>query len=108
MVVGKNTFIDELIRRAGGTNIGAQGIAPYPVLNREEILSQNPDIILIPTDIKIPVSEMVQKYPEWKMLRAIRKGNVFYVDASILQRPGPRVIAGLQILRGIILSHLQE
>lgn len=106
MVVGGNTFIDELITKAGGENIGAMAKGSYPVFNREEILRQNPEMILIPSDIRIPISELVQKYPEWKLLHAMQEENVFFVDAAILQRPGPRIIEALSILRGIFLTHI--
>ena len=101
MVVGRNSFIDELITQAGGLNIASNAKSTYPVLNREEIVQRNPDIILIPDDINIPFDEIRAQYPEWRFVNAVKHKNVFYVDANVLQRPGPRIIDGLKLLKKI-------
>jgi len=47
MTAGQNTFIDEIIDYAGGYNIAADSILPWPTLNVEEIIQRNPDVIII-------------------------------------------------------------
>lgn len=99
---GKNTFINELIGMAGGINIAANTPMPYPILNREEVLKQNPDIIIAMDDAVRNTYEILRFFPEWKNLNAFRSKKVFIIDGDILSRPGPRIIDGLEMLSGII------
>lgn len=99
---GKNTFINELIGMAGGINIAANAPMPYPILNREEVLKQNPDIIIAMDDAVRNADEMLRFFPEWKKLNAFRQKKVFIVEGDILSRPGPRIIDGLEVLARIV------
>ena len=47
MTAGRNTFINEMINCAGGRNIAADSILPWPTLSVEEIIQRNPDVIII-------------------------------------------------------------
>lgn len=104
MIVGKNTFIHEVINQAGGVNIGENVSGTYPTITREEVLKQNPDIILIPNDIPISIEQITAQFKEWEKLKAVRNNKIFYVDANILQRPGPRIFSGVALLRNIFTS----
>jgi len=44
--VGTNTYIHELIVRAGGKNL-AKGRVPYPRFSREQVLALSPEILLL-------------------------------------------------------------
>ncbi len=99
---GNNTFINELIRMSGGINIAADAPMPYPILNREEVLKQNPDIIIALDDVVNNTYEILRFFPEWKNLNAFRHKKVFIVEGNILSRPGPRIIDGLEMLSGIV------
>ncbi|CUT08362.1 iron complex transport system substrate-binding protein, partial [Candidatus Kryptonium thompsonii] len=43
MTAGKNTFINEIIKNAGGINVGENLKQNYPIFSREEVLKVNPD-----------------------------------------------------------------
>jgi iron complex transport system substrate-binding protein len=99
---GKNTFINELIGIAGGINIAADTPMPYPILNREEVLKQNPDIIIAMDDAVSSTREILRFFPEWKNLSAFRNKKVFIIDGDILSRPGPRIMDGLEAFARIV------
>jgi iron complex transport system substrate-binding protein len=101
---GNNTFINELIKIVGGINIAAKAPIPYPILSREEVLKQSPDIIIAMDDVVKDVNEMLHFFPEWKNLKAFKEKKVFIVDGDLLSRPGPRIIDGLEILDNIVRS----
>jgi iron complex transport system substrate-binding protein len=101
---GNNTFINEFIKIVGGINIAAKAPIPYPILNREEVLKQNPDIIIAMDDVVKNYDEILRYYPEWKNLKAFKGKKVFIVDGDLLSRPGPRIIDGLEILDNIVRS----
>jgi iron complex transport system substrate-binding protein len=101
---GNYTFINELVKIVGGINIAANAPIPYPILGREEVLKQNPDLIIAMDDAVKDVDEILRYFPEWKNLKAFKEKKVFIVDGDILSRPGPRIIDGLELLESIVRS----
>lgn len=99
---GKETFIDELVTSAGGINIAAESLLQYPIINREEVLIQNPDVIIVMSDVVKSIEDVLTRFPEWKKTEAFKKHKIKIVDADILSRPGPRIIDGLEIIASVI------
>lgn len=95
IVAGADNFISEIIRRAGGTNPAAASGISYPVYSREAVLADDPDVILLTSDLSSDIPELIALYPEWRNLRAVRAGKVFRIDADMVSRPGPRAVEGL-------------
>ncbi len=101
MTAGKNTFINEIIENAGGINIGRNSKQNYPIFSREEILKVNPDIIIL-TESKIGKDELLNLFPEWKHINAIKENKIFKIDPDILLRPSPRVVLATKIIAQLI------
>ncbi|MDI6803625.1 MAG: cobalamin-binding protein [Bacteroidota bacterium] len=99
---GKETFINELVTSAGGINIAAESLLQYPIINREEVLKQNPDVIIVMSDGAKSIEDVVNRFPEWKKTEAFKKHKIKIVDADILSRPGPRIIDGLKFIASVI------
>lgn len=99
ITVGPGSFIHHLIELAGGRNAAERANAPYPRLTMEEVLTQNPDILLFPVGEYegIPQAEQ-DRWKRWETLRAVQEGKLFQVQSDLLNRPGPRVIDGLRHL----------
>ncbi len=96
--VGPGTFLDELMRLAGGDNVLASSPIAYPRVSMEQILAADPDVILDMGDFAHhegrPVESEAQFRRLWSsypMLRAVRQGAVKQVASEVLIRPGPRV-----------------
>jgi iron complex transport system substrate-binding protein len=98
VAIGPGTFLHELLTIANAENIAGNAAVAYPVLSREEILRRQPDVIIATNDIVRSTDDILKAYPEWKSLRAVQKKRVALVDASIVSRPGPRVIEGLRTI----------
>ncbi len=101
---GPGSFIDDLIRLAGGQNVAADAQTAWFQVGLETIVSRDPQIILVssvhPETIARDVDRL-RKTPGWEDVDAIVNGQVHHVDMDILGRPGPRLIDGLEILAGI-------
>jgi iron complex transport system substrate-binding protein len=99
-VAGRDVFVDDMIRLAGGRNIAADGGVNYYPLSAEAILQRNPDILIttVPQDRLPPLHE----HPVLKQLHAVRQNRVYSVDANLFVRPTPRLLQGLQVLKTII------
>jgi iron complex transport system substrate-binding protein len=69
----------------------------------EEVLRQNPDILLFPVGRQegIPQAEQ-DSWRRWTTLSAVQQGRLFQVNSDLLNRPGPRIIEGLKQLVKIL------
>jgi iron complex transport system substrate-binding protein len=95
---GPGGFADEMVRRAGGTNVVAEGGA-YPQLAMERVLALDPDIVLNAAVAESHGAEAIRAdAPGWSAVRAVREGRVVAVTDEAVLRPGPRVADGLATL----------
>lgn len=103
ITVGPGSFIDQLLRIAGGTNVAAQSQLPYPRLSLEVVLQQDPEVLLFPigTSEGIPDSEQ-QAWRQWHSMSAVRHGRLHQISADLMNRPGPRIGLALGMLVNIL------
>jgi iron complex transport system substrate-binding protein len=97
MSVGQSSFINDLIRRAGGRNIFDDRKRAYPVVESEEVVARNPDVILIlhPGTSSAEVNQRIG----WEQLSAVQSGRVYdRLDENLFLRPGPRVTEAILVL----------
>ncbi|MDT8316389.1 MAG: cobalamin-binding protein [bacterium] len=95
---GKNTFVDDLITLAGGKNIAGKEKISYPVYSTEELLNKEPEVVfsvLMGSEVDIKTDTF---WNQWHTLPAVRDGRIYYVDPDIVNRPSPRIAAGLELL----------
>ena len=103
--VGKNTFVHQILTFAGLENITADTDVNYPLLNREEILVRNPSYILLYETNNNDVQEILNAYPEWNTLSAVINNRVFFINADLFSRPGPRFIDAVENLNKLVLNN---
>jgi iron complex transport system substrate-binding protein len=103
---GPGSFIAELIVRAGGENIAHNASSPYPQLNAEEIIQQNPQVIILSDAAYGVAPESVGKRPGWDVIDAVKNNKVFPIDDNLVSRPGPRVADGLEAAAKLIHPEL--
>jgi iron complex transport system substrate-binding protein len=103
ITVGPGSYIHQVINMAGGYNIASKTTVPYPHLNMETVLKENPEIIIFPIGKAegIPLSEQ-QQWLRWTSLAAVKQGRLHQIQADVLNRPGPRIVEGLEALARII------
>ena len=97
--VGTDTFIHELITLAGGVNVAA-GSVQYPRYSREDVLVFNPEVILINSMSKEKdlVQAEINRWQEFPQIDAVAEGRIHGLDASLFNRPTPRLTRALRIL----------
>ena len=101
--VGPTSFIHQMLQAAGGDNIAARATAAYPKVSLEEVLRKDPEAIIFPvgTTEGIPEAEQ-QRWRKWKGLSAVSQDRLYQVSAELVNRPGPRVIDGVQLLAQLL------
>ena len=106
--VGTNTFIHELIVRAGAWNL-AEGDIPYPRFSKEQVLGMAPDIIIITSMSHKAVFEKIkQDWYQWANLPAVKNDRIYFKDSSLFDRPSPRLVDALEILVRLVHPEMFE
>jgi iron complex transport system substrate-binding protein len=101
---GAGSFVDQLVRLAGGRNVVGDLGKPYAQINAEEILSSGPDLILLMGVGQVGKGdrrglERMKRRQGWNGLKAVREGRIIdTIHADLLSRPGPRLVDGLEAL----------
>lgn len=90
---GPGTYLDEVLRIAGGRNVLTETMVAYPRLSTESILNLRPDIIL---DLSAEHEhktreEITARWSKLAATPAVAGGRVFPVDSDAATVPGPRV-----------------
>lgn len=100
---GPGSFVDQLLTLAGGTNAGNIAKDQYAQLSLEQLVSQNPDIIVLGSaNFGGQTPELVAARPGWQDIKAVKNHAVYTFDDNLVSRPGPRVVDGLEKLAALI------
>ncbi len=101
-------WVPEQVRLAGGWELlGTEG-GPATDTTWDAVREVDPEIlVLMPPGLDLPGTlgewERTPRPEGWDDLRAVRDGRVFAVDgAAYFERPGPRVVDGIEVLTELI------
>lgn len=95
---GPGTFISTLIDMAGGKNIADSLDGAWAQISQEELLKQDPQVILLGDAAYGTTPEMVSERPGWNEISAVQNNRVFAFNDDLVSRPGPRLVDGLEAL----------
>lgn len=93
---GPRTFLSDVIRAAGGTNVVVDPGSDWPKYSLEKLVVADPDVVV--TAHRATQTTAATK-PGWSSLRAVRTGRLVRVpDPDLVTRAGPRVVDGVEWL----------
>ncbi len=92
---GHGNYIHEAIARAGGNSLTANIEAVSPILSEEFILTSRPDVIL---GTFRSTEQLLTHHPALKNVPAIANKRVCLLSPSLVLRPGPRIIEGIEAM----------
>jgi iron complex transport system substrate-binding protein len=102
ITAGRNTFVNDLINIAGGKSVSGDETADYPQFSRETAIARAPEIIVAPS---IHGAELVKESElrrDFAATPAIRSNRIVWVTPDLVDRPGPRIVEGLeQLAKGL-------
>jgi iron complex transport system substrate-binding protein len=93
IAAGGGTLLDDLIRRAGGTNV-LSDLSGWPQVSEEIVVARDPQVIVL----TYAGRTQVLARRGWERVDAVRSGRVVEVPSALISRPGPRVVLGLEVL----------
>jgi iron complex transport system substrate-binding protein len=95
--VGPDTFIYDMLERAGCDPVTSGAKSDYPQWSVDRLVAESPQVYLATPESAKSVSA-VAKRPGFDGIAAVVDGRVALVDSDLVTRPGPRVIDGLEAL----------
>jgi len=97
MSAGADTFINELIEKAGGINIvAADGLSGWPEYSVENLIQNNPDIIIAPMSLA-PDADVIISDARFTSVNAVINKKVYIVPDNPVSRPSQNIIKGLEM-----------
>lgn len=102
VAAGEGSLGNELIQRAGGSNIFGDSGKTYVTTNHEAIISLAPEVI-VQVAMGAESNDRARQYwSRWSAIPAVRDGRVHVLDPDLVTRPGPRIVEALKLLSEVI------
>ena len=95
--IGREAYLTDLIRRAGGESVTADVRTAFPRYSDEAALAARPDAIILPTGGSMGTANSTVA-AALKTSPAVLNNRVYKINDDYLSRPGPRLIDGLEAL----------
>jgi iron complex transport system substrate-binding protein len=89
--IGRQSFLTQLIDRAGGNSVTKDLDSGYPKLSKETAVTLQPQIIILSDS-----EDNREPNDVFKSSSAVKNGRILKIDADILSRPGPRLVDALE------------
>jgi iron complex transport system substrate-binding protein len=86
-------IISDVLRLCGGENIFASLSVTAPTVSIEAVLLENPEA-MITGDRRDATKAGLEIWHQYPTLLAVQRGNLFAIDADLLNRAGPRLVEG--------------
>jgi iron complex transport system substrate-binding protein len=95
--IGRDAFLTDLVRRAGGISVTADVPGAWPKYSAESALAAGAEAIVLPAGGSMGegnsnVASALRRSP------AVANGRVYKINDDHLSRPGPRSVDGLEEL----------
>ena len=97
LTMGGEQIISDVVRLCGGQNIFAKLPGKAPAVSIEAVLAANPEVIVASgMGRNAPVG--LDDWRQWKQVKAVAQGNLFFIPSDLMQRPTPRLLDGAETL----------
>lgn len=95
--IGKDSFLTELIHKAGGESVTKDVPSGYPKLSKETASAMSPDVIILSDS-----EDNREPNAVFKNSPAVKNRRVYRINADIISRPGPRLVDALEQIAGLL------
>ena len=98
---GSDSVISDLIRLAGGENIGDADTSDYYEFSVERLIAENPQVYLVGSGSMSAPGDITGR-SGWERIDAIKNGRVYVIEENPVYRTGPRLIEGLEAIHAAL------
>ncbi len=100
--IGAKAWQNELIEKAGGTNIFGDQQIDYYQYQVEALIDRNPDVIVLPGEGMgtgtASTFDAVKARPGWDTTNAVQNNRLYQINSDIIERAGPRIADAIEQL----------
>jgi iron complex transport system substrate-binding protein len=93
--IGREAYLTDLVRRAGGVSVTADVPGAFPRFSDEAALAAQPEAIILPSGGSMGTANSTVA-PALKNSPAAVKNRIYKINDDHLSRPGPRLVDGLE------------
>lgn len=93
--IGRESYLTDLVRRAGGVSVTADVPGAFPRFSDEAALAARPEAIILPSGGSMGTANSAA-VAALKNSPAVLNNRVYKINDDHLSRPGPRLIDGLE------------
>lgn len=97
-VFGGDSYVNEIIRLAGGESITEKLPDQAAILSEEFVLENPPDVIVVAQRDSLFTEALLTHHPTWRVLPAIEQQRLYTIEPDWLLRPGPRIAEAIEAL----------
>jgi iron complex transport system substrate-binding protein len=103
---GPGTFVDLLIARAGGYNVGSNLQGEWVQISSEELVAADPQVILLGDALYGVTVESVAARTGWDAITAVKNNAIYPFNPDTATRPGPRLVDALEEMAKLLRPDL--
>lgn len=93
MTISRQHLISDIIELCGGENVFANIQTMTPRISLEAVLAEKPDSI-ISGGMGKARPEWLDEWKKWPDLPAVKNEHLYFIEPSLMQRVGPRILQG--------------
>ncbi len=102
MTVNRDTFVDAVIREAGGRNIFGDHPDRYPTITLDEVDRGRPDVVILPTEpYRFSEADKDDLLVHCAEVPAVQTRRIYVVEGELMSWYGPRVARALTKLSAL-------
>ncbi|MGB2987696.1 MAG: cobalamin-binding protein [Phycisphaerae bacterium] len=111
LTAGRGTFLDEMLKIAGGTNVFGRLDMMYPQVSAEGIIAQRPDVIIeLMPEVKLTPALKKQMLDQWQRLGsipAVAQDRIHFLTDDYCLIPSPRYVEIIEKVSRILHPEAQ-
>jgi len=108
---GKESFLDDLVKKARGVNIAGTIPRKWLNYNREHLIHEDPEVIIILAGSKqdfLKTKKWIKSEAHLEGTKAVDADRIYFMDENLATRQGPRLIEALEELARLLHPHCFE
>ncbi len=85
-VVGRGSFIDEMLEGIGAENLAREFDDPFPSVASEWVVARGPDVLV---DLSPDRADALSYWGRWPSIPAVAHDRIVAIDPALISMPGP-------------------